>query len=208
MYKTSTDKRFIKNKKAIQKAYRDLIIEKGTAKLSVAEIAKRADINRMTFYLHYDVVEDIFDEFVDEMKQEIREAIAHESTFSLDAFFRILNEMMYKEIDFFRYIAKHQNLSPFKEAFKSAISELIVVDVDDSYSRSQALILSDLSAVCVAYTYLDWLSGLYGEVSLEEVIAMAKKVLRDMLSYMYYLRWSKGKAYKRFVSLRKGGVWS
>lgn len=188
MYKSSPDKRFQKNKKAIQKAYCDLIMEKGTAKLSVAEIAKRADINRMTFYSHYDVVEDIFDEFVDEMKEEIAEAIKKEPEFSLDAFFKILNTMMYRQIDFFRYVAKHETLSPFREAFKRAISELIVVDVDENYSQSQALILSDLSAVCIAYTYLDYLAGLYGEVTLEEVIEMAKKVLGDMLSYMHYVR--------------------
>ena len=62
------------------------------------------------------------------------------------------------------------------------------MDVDENYSQSQALILSDLSAVCIAYTYLDYLAGLYGEATLEEVIEMAKEVLGDMLSYMHYVR--------------------
>ena len=54
MYKTSNDRRFKKNKKEIRRAFIDLVIEKGYDKLTISEITERADINRMTFYSHYE----------------------------------------------------------------------------------------------------------------------------------------------------------
>ena len=50
MYRTSSDRRFRKNKAAIQRAYIDLVIEKGYQHVTITDIADRADINRMTFY--------------------------------------------------------------------------------------------------------------------------------------------------------------
>ena len=58
MYKTSNDRRFRKNKTAIQRAYIDLVVEKGYQHVTITDIADRADINRMTFYAHYETIED------------------------------------------------------------------------------------------------------------------------------------------------------
>ncbi|MBR1743871.1 MAG: TetR/AcrR family transcriptional regulator [Lachnospiraceae bacterium] len=59
MYKSSKDRRFQKNKKAIRKAYMELVQEKGYQNVTISDIAEHADINRMTFYAHYDIIEDI-----------------------------------------------------------------------------------------------------------------------------------------------------
>ena len=109
MYKTSNDRRFRKNKTAIQRAYIDLVVEKGYQHVTITDIAERADINRMTFYAHYETIEDIFSEFVDDMEHTIRDAVSAEKEFDLDQFFTIMNELMFKEEAFFRYAAKEGN---------------------------------------------------------------------------------------------------
>ena len=44
----------LKNKKAIQKAFADLLLEKNDInKITVKEIVERADISKSTFYAHY-----------------------------------------------------------------------------------------------------------------------------------------------------------
>lgn len=190
MYKISEDRRFKKNKREIRRAFIDLVIEKGYQKLTISDIAERADINRMTFYAHYDAIEDIFNEFVDDMEAEIVEAIAKETEFEIDKFFQILNNMMYKEIDFFRYVAKQGNMSAFRGAFKSTISQLIRVDLktDNSYTKEEQLILGDLAAVCIAYSYLDWLAGDYGEVEISTVVNITKKILKETLNHITYVK--------------------
>ncbi len=189
MYKKSKDRRFIKNKKEIRRVYIDLVIEKGYKKITISDIAERADINRMTFYAHYDAVEDVFNEFLDDMEQEIFEAIKKESGFDMDCFFNLLNELMYKEIDFFRYVAKEGNCSDFRSAFRKTIKKLICLDMKKNrdHSENEKIVVQDLVSVCIAYSYLDWLAGEYGDMEINEVTTITKNMLKDQLAYVTYV---------------------
>ena len=55
------DRRVRKTHKAIMQAYFDLIRENKTTKVSVSDIARKADIDRKTFYLHFDSVTSFFE---------------------------------------------------------------------------------------------------------------------------------------------------
>lgn len=48
-----TDLRVVKTRKAIQDAFVDLVLEEGFDRITVSELARRAMINRQTFYKHY-----------------------------------------------------------------------------------------------------------------------------------------------------------
>ena len=49
-----TDRRVVRTRRRIEKALFELIEEKGFRKMTVQDIAERADINRATFYAHYE----------------------------------------------------------------------------------------------------------------------------------------------------------
>lgn len=187
MYRTSSDRRFRKNKAAIQRAYIDLVIEKGYQHVTITDIADRADINRMTFYAHYETIEDIFSEFVDDMEHTIRNAVSKEREFDLDQFFMIMNELMFKEEAFFRYAAKEGNCSDFREAFRIAIWNILDIRSGNS-DKVIGMIGSDLVATCIAYSYLDWLSGKYGDVELSAVIGITRSFLHDHIGSVDYKR--------------------
>lgn len=187
MYKSSNDRRFQKNKKEIQQAFIRLVMKhKGYHNISISEIAKEADINRMTFYAHYDVIEDIFQEFIDDMETEIITAVSNESEFNIDTFFELLNNLMYKEIDFFRFIAKDENCSEFCTAFRKTISKIIVLNNPETDTPAQSLIAGDLIASCIAYAYLDWLAGRYKDVKLDDMLLVVKDMLKDQLKSLKY----------------------
>ena len=189
MYRTSKDRRFQKNKRELRRAFIDLCIEQGYQNISISSLTERADLNRMTFYSHYDTIEDVFQEFVDDMVSEIGSHITAEDEFTIDGFISILNTVMYREIDFFRYVAKSGSRADFKTSFKDAIAQLIHIDMkkNPALTQQEALILTDLDAVCIAYSYLDWLAGDYGEyVALDEVMAVTKDLLKDHLPWVSY----------------------
>ena len=48
------DRRQVRTKRRIRDAFMELIMEKPMEKLTIKELAERADIDRKTFYLHYD----------------------------------------------------------------------------------------------------------------------------------------------------------
>ena len=52
MIEKKIDRRAIKTKKAICNAFSQLLAEKAIHKITVQEIADKADINRVTFYKH------------------------------------------------------------------------------------------------------------------------------------------------------------
>ena len=64
--KEKTDLRVIKSKIAIRKAFLDLLREKDYHSITVSDIAKKAMINRKTFYFHYETKDDLYDEILND----------------------------------------------------------------------------------------------------------------------------------------------
>ena len=72
------DRRTSYTKKAIRDAYIELLYEMEPSKITVTEVCRRADINRGTFYLHYEDLPRVMDELEDEVYDEIV-AFIHQS---------------------------------------------------------------------------------------------------------------------------------
>ncbi|MDO5388578.1 MAG: TetR/AcrR family transcriptional regulator [Clostridia bacterium] len=64
---SKTDLRVLKSKAAIRSAFLELMTEKGYSNITITDIAKRAVINRKTFYMHYESKERLYDEITDEL---------------------------------------------------------------------------------------------------------------------------------------------
>ncbi len=57
----SLDRRVVKTQKALRAAFHRLVITEGPQKITVSALAREADIDRKTFYLHFDSIEDLID---------------------------------------------------------------------------------------------------------------------------------------------------
>lgn len=66
MAELSLDRRARYTQRAIRKAFFELLKEEGFAKITVANLCRRADINRGTFYLHYEDKYALLDSLIDE----------------------------------------------------------------------------------------------------------------------------------------------
>lgn len=60
----TTDKRVIRTRKAIQSAFETLVSTTPLTEITVTLITQTADINRKTFYLHYDSIDDLLDSYI------------------------------------------------------------------------------------------------------------------------------------------------
>ncbi|MBD8499779.1 TetR/AcrR family transcriptional regulator [Paenibacillus arenosi] len=67
----TTDRRVVRTKKNIKRAFSELLKEKGFEAITVQDIADRADINRGTFYLHFLDKYDLFERRVDDILAEL-----------------------------------------------------------------------------------------------------------------------------------------
>ena len=57
------DRRYQRTHALIKETAFSLAEKSGWKKVSVTELTQKADLNRNTFYLHYEAIEDVFDEF-------------------------------------------------------------------------------------------------------------------------------------------------
>ncbi len=138
------DRRVAKTKKAIQKAYFDLLKSKNTEKITIAEIAREADIDRKTFYLHYNSVEDIIREFAEMKARELLARLTVHSFFALSfdkkIFAKEANKMLSENLEFCRMIARNPNLT----FFWMQVQDVSVDILSEIYGRHSSLPESDL----------------------------------------------------------------
>ncbi|MFC6175420.1 TetR/AcrR family transcriptional regulator [Companilactobacillus huachuanensis] len=65
------DLRVQKTNQALQQAFRELASTTSYRNITVKELTEKAQINRKTFYLHYDSIEDFSDTVVDEIAEKL-----------------------------------------------------------------------------------------------------------------------------------------
>lgn len=98
---TKVDRRVARTKQAIAEAFERLVLVTDYQKITVSAIAKEANINRKTFYLHYDSVDDLLDSLAKEFSRSSFESLQERGVFDersldIDAVAHALGEM-YRE---------------------------------------------------------------------------------------------------------------
>lgn len=56
------DLRVARTNRALKEAFEELVLEKDVDKITITELTKRAGVNRKTFYLHYETIEELVHE--------------------------------------------------------------------------------------------------------------------------------------------------
>jgi len=65
------DRRTSKTKRSLQIGLFELLRTKSVDEISVTELSEQADIARRTFYLHYDNIMEIFDDYLQELSDQL-----------------------------------------------------------------------------------------------------------------------------------------
>ena len=70
------DLRIIRTRDAIRKAFTKMMLKKDYKEITIKDLAKTANINRKTFYLHYNSLDDLLEEIQQEIADEFVNRIA------------------------------------------------------------------------------------------------------------------------------------
>lgn len=68
-----TDLRVQRTKKLLKEQFKKMFLEMDYEKITIKELCERAMINRRTFYLHYNSIDDILNEILSEMAHDFLE---------------------------------------------------------------------------------------------------------------------------------------
>ena len=180
------DRRIVKTREAISKAYLDLITEKGTSQISISELAKRANIDRKTFYLHYSSLDDVFSEYVESKFNMIVSVMEEhhyfESPFNVEKLIDLLDGFYKEEEKLLLAIAGGDS---YDELWRK-VHDILADKVKDLYAPFVNINASELSAFYDFFTagvidvYRRWSLGEYS-YDLRHLIEMIGGVARTGL---------------------------
>ena len=138
------DRRVAKTRETIRQAYFDLVLEKGGKRVTVSEIARKANIDRKTFYLHYQSTEEIIEEFAEEKTSEMLLRLTTKSFFRRSFDRRIFaeeaNSLLRENMDFCRALSSN----PDYYFFWRGVEDTVVRHLINSYGRLTRTPASDI----------------------------------------------------------------
>lgn len=122
--KNREDLRVRRTRQALQQALFEMTIEKGFGAVTVRDLAERAIVNRSTFYRHYLDIDDLLDQYLDELQTQTAEAAAlaeqHEqpSPNEIPAGLLLLVQHVQEHGDFYRVMLGPQGNPKFTDRFR------------------------------------------------------------------------------------------
>jgi AcrR family transcriptional regulator len=168
-----TDKRIIKTRTSIKKAFMTIMLEKDINKITVSDIAEKAMINRSTFYLHYADVNDVMVDIENEIANAISTCVdkfdssnVYESTYAL--FTNISGTL--EEMETMKKFILHSTKS------KYIIEKLKDIFVERAMATLPQEKRSDKHFYCITFiasgiidTYIKWSNDDNSNVTLDEL---------------------------------------
>ena len=159
------DRRIQKTRSAIQQAYLALLMEKKSMKMTVTELARRANIDRKTFYLHYDTTDDVMRDYNKQLIHRLLDLLDKQDFFNQNfntvSLYSALNQIISENLDFFKHIASVDYYDSFWEQSKEALTagicsmyrEKVLVQEDVMHLYSRFVLAGTLEI------YREWLKG-------------------------------------------------
>ena len=174
------DRRQIKTKKAIIGAFFKLLEEKDVTKISITELAKLADIDRKTFYLHYDSINDLYNDLGNMIVSVIKHEILAYTGSEMPEykFFLSINEIINEKIDLFRNIAKNNKFAEFIIRIKDVLSEELTNLYRLKYNPSteRFKLTTEFVASGTISMYIKWLRGDV-DITMDELALLAAEMI-------------------------------
>lgn len=159
-------KNAIRSRRMIRQAFIELMKEKDLDKITVTDIISRADLNRGTFYAHYQdtraVIEQIENEIIDKMLEFLSEF--HFKSFFQNPLPLLLKVARYLEEDeeYFRVLINSRGSEQFLIKLKSRFVAYMAMDTDvqDELKKSPEFIIrAHFFAGGVVGLYQAWFRG-------------------------------------------------
>ncbi len=169
-----TDRRTNRTKRNIRNAFVKLIQKKELTAITVTELAELADIDRKTFYLHYNTIHDILAEIEHEVADKVFELLHNNKPFSIEVFMFGLNDIMQQDIDFYKHISRETSYIFLKGHCKDILKYVLkdVFFTDAKIPEEMFLIYAEYVSSGIIGIYTDWLRQESG-ISLEQLTQIA-----------------------------------
>lgn len=177
------DRRQVRTKRRIREAFTELVMEKDIDKITIKELAERADIDRKTFYLHYAGVGDVLEEIQNELLAKVDHLLTDFDLFRPDfdalGFFRQLNAVIDRNSDVYRRLLVADRYSFYYVKLKASMKEVLRERYLQGAKKADGSpvkldLYAEYATSGIMAIYVDWLK--HPEYDLEEVAEAAAEI--------------------------------
>ena len=177
-----TDRRVVKTKHAIFKAFVELLNEKDINQITITDIAKRANINRKTFYNYYSDVNGVMEEI---QNLVVAAFIKNIGTIEFTNMADFLTEIFIKftetvnhDLEFYGLLFKTNNRSFLIVKIVEALKEYVQKRIEESNELDipRFEVVSNFYLSGVLSVYMNWFMNNYDQ-SIEEISALLTELV-------------------------------
>lgn len=182
---TRSESKYYATAARMDEAFLKLLEKKDFAFITVKEICKTAGVNRSTFYLHYETLNDlleesarhIIDQFVDAMPHDVAGFFEKIHTCPLDELFLITPEYL---IPYLNYVKEHSSL------FRTALEHSATLRLNEAYQSLNRHVfapilsrfnVSDSEQKYIMPFYINGLMGIINQWLQEDCAAPVKHII-------------------------------
>ena len=171
----------------LRQAFSELLIEKPFDKITVTDVAERADLSRGTFYAHYDSTADLLNaltgEITDKLFELVDTAVATGFLKNPDLVIALVSDYLTQEKSLYRTLIGTPAADSFVAQMKHSLIDLLLERVEPG-----DVFANDLERqLCVTYVsggLVDiccaWLRGDFGDADVDEVCATCSQLVRSV----------------------------
>ncbi|MBQ9495386.1 MAG: TetR/AcrR family transcriptional regulator [Treponema sp.] len=182
MTEQKQDPRVIRTKEAIQTVFKQMVCQLPYEKITVKAIADAAKINRNTFYLHYNCVDDVLKEIQSRHISEYIERVK-DLTYTEDYPELVRSFFEYNEAqdDFFKKVTCDSHFDYIRERMQNRVTKQS--STSTSFKGMDESVKNILLTYnnCVVYLYRQWVSD-GRKIPLKKMIELATTLLESGMS--------------------------
>ncbi|WP_334330065.1 TetR/AcrR family transcriptional regulator [Companilactobacillus sp. HBUAS59699] len=142
------DRRVRKTTTALKDAFREMARDTRYHDITVQALTKKADVNRKTFYLHYESIDDFANTFVDELADQLIKIVVvrpmNKTLSQPGIIFDKVFDFFEKSREFYTFMITSDEYSFLSRKVETKISAALAQAISESYrvSKADALISS------------------------------------------------------------------
>ena len=176
------DKRVIKTKQALTEALFDLLETKSIDDVTVTKLCDKAGVNRRTFYIHYSNVDDIFNDYQEELSTEVYHALKNTDG-DIETLLSTFDRILTSNFQGFKQLC----LNKKHHAFIDRLQKMLFTTMEDALlvnqqSANDQLILQYLSCGLIN-SYIYWFEN-PEKLNYQELSIVNKQIIQTNLAIL------------------------
>lgn len=186
MAETKRNRNALRSRRMLIEAFSELLAEKPFEKITVADVTRRADLNRGTFYAHFDSIDALSQSIIDDVMEKLFVVVdaASDKTFidSPRSVIELIGANISQEKELYQKLLSSPQIDWFLGKMKRELDMRMTAQAPDDIDPLVFRTTADFVAAGLVDLYRAWLEGDYGDLPIEKLDDLATKLVQANLA--------------------------